>query len=362
MLFLSNSYYKQLIESQGIDFESVGTLEEYQEGMVAGGFGHHKRGNKHLLINTVRPSIKRQFDIVSSLRSSFPDMKVMVPGSTNGAFMAAEKYGTSIIKILFSPLYVSQYLEKISWFHIYGRYGFELRFLNTVRQEVGLPVVQSFSELLVREKIAIGLYPDWFIGSSGMQHPAVLPVGFSLFQVSIAENTVRFKEFIDRHGPPIIFTPGTVITNPKGFFEEALRICEKLGLPGVFLGHHTDKFRGKTPDWICCLDSIDMAIVLPCSRMIIHHGGIGTMVQAMRAGIPQLIVPRVNDQYYNASRAMAFGSAGVVPASQFKANRVVTIIRNLINNDKLVGMRAELASEVQQQRGCLEAARLIQSL
>src|SRR5690606_15703398 len=114
------------------------------------------------------------------------------------------------------------------------------------------------------------------------------------------------------------------------------------------------------PDWICCLDSIDMAIVLPCSRMIIHHGGIGTMVQAMRAGIPQLIVPRVNDQYYNASRAMAFGSAGVVPASQFKANRVVTIIRNLINNDKLVGMRAELASEVQQQRGCLEAARLIQ--
>lgn len=359
VLFLSNSYYKQLIESQGIDFESVGTLEEYHTGMGSGGFGHHKKGNKRLLISTVGPSIKRQFDIVSSLQSSFPNMQVLVPGATNGAFMAAEKYELSVIRLLFSPLYVSQYLERVGWLNIYRRYGFEMRFLNAARAKVGLPVVQRFSELLAREKTAIGLYPDWFVGSSGMRHPAVVPVGFSLFQVPAFKGVARFEKFAGQYGPPIIFTPGTVIANPKKFFEEALKICEKLGLPGVFLGQHTGEFIGKVPDWICCLENMDMCSALRRSRMIVHHGGIGTMAQAMHAGVPQLIVPRVNDQYYNASRALALGSAGVISALHFEAGRAVAVIRNLMNNDKAIGMRQDLSSEMQRQQGCLEAARLI---
>lgn len=35
---------------------------------------------------------------------------------------------------------------------------------------------------------------------------------------------------------------------------------------------------------------------------IVHHGGIGTTLHALTAGIPQLIPPMFDDQFYNARR------------------------------------------------------------
>jgi rhamnosyltransferase subunit B len=360
VLFLSNSYYSDLVKSEGIEFESVGTVEEYQQGMHASGFGQTEKGNKILLKKTVVPSIKRQFEIVKSLSKKSSNLKVVTPGATNGAFMAAENLGLDIVKILFSPLYTSQYLAKPKLFSLNSRYGFEMRTLNNARNDVGLKKLTCFTQTLEVERCAIGLYPDWFVGSSGLLHPAVQPTSFTLFQPKAITEQEKFDAFVQAFGPPIIFTAGTVVEPPKDFFNESQLICEKLGRPGVFIGVNTNSHT--LPEYICSVNKLDMHKALPQSRLIVHHGGIGTMTQAMKAGIPQIIVPRVNDQFYNASRATAFGSAGIIVHKYYKADHVINVIRNLLYTEKLQSMRKELAAEMQTQQGCTQAANIIASL
>lgn len=357
VLFLCNDYFSTFIKKQGINCESVGTKEEYEAGINAG-FGHRQKANKNLLLKTIAPSIKRQFQVVESLQKRSSNLKIITPGPTNGAFMAGEKFGLDIIKLLFSPLYTSQYFEKIKLFHTYHRFGFEMRFLNSARKSVGLKEIQHFSHTLERERLAIGLYPEWFIGSSGMSHPSVTTTAFSTYQ---PESTDRagFVEFIKKYGPPIIFYSGSVINPPKMFFEESFRICEKLGLPGVFLCEENSSFVKQLPKHIYITPSIDMNFALQHSRLIVHPGGIGTIVQAMLSGVPQLIVPRVNDQFYNASRAAAFGSAGFVMPHQYRAGHPINVIRNITNTENLKLMRQELSIEMKNQNGCDMAAELI---
>jgi rhamnosyltransferase subunit B len=48
--------------------------------------------------------------------------------------------------------------------------------------------------------------------------------------------------------------------------------------------------------------------VYPRCAVVIHHGGIGTVAQALRAGVPALIVPWGADQYLNAAQVAHLGA------------------------------------------------------
>ncbi len=48
--------------------------------------------------------------------------------------------------------------------------------------------------------------------------------------------------------------------------------------------------------------------LVPRLAALVHHGGIGTTAQAMRAGVPQLITPFAHDQFDNAARVERLGS------------------------------------------------------
>jgi rhamnosyltransferase subunit B len=52
------------------------------------------------------------------------------------------------------------------------------------------------------------------------------------------------------------------------------------------------------------------SVVYPSCAVVIHHGGISTAAQALRAGVPQLVVPWVLDQFWTAAQVERIG-AGV---------------------------------------------------
>jgi rhamnosyltransferase subunit B len=47
--------------------------------------------------------------------------------------------------------------------------------------------------------------------------------------------------------------------------------------------------------------------LLPAASALVHHGGIGSCAQALRAGIPQVMVPQAYDQFDNAMRVERLG-------------------------------------------------------
>lgn len=53
--------------------------------------------------------------------------------------------------------------------------------------------------------------------------------------------------------------------------------------------------------------SVDHGRLFPKTAMVIHHGGAGTTTTAARAGVPQVLIPHILDQFYWARRILDMG-------------------------------------------------------
>jgi len=61
---------------------------------------------------------------------------------------------------------------------------------------------------------------------------------------------------------------------------------------------------------------------------VIHHGGAGTTAAALRAGVPQVLVPHIVDQFYFAHRLQLLGIAPAgIPVRRLDAGRLARAIR-----------------------------------
>ncbi|HEY1621148.1 MAG TPA: nucleotide disphospho-sugar-binding domain-containing protein, partial [Streptosporangiaceae bacterium] len=61
---------------------------------------------------------------------------------------------------------------------------------------------------------------------------------------------------------------------------------------------------------------VPLHLLLPTCDAIIHQGGGGTMMTAMTCGLPQLIIPSIPDQAFNARQLAATGAGHLLPAGE----------------------------------------------
>ncbi len=64
-----------------------------------------------------------------------------------------------------------------------------------------------------------------------------------------------------------------------------------LGARGIFLTSKKEDIPEKLPKTIKPFSFLPLGKILPSCKAIVHHGGIGTLGQALKAGIPQLLRP-----------------------------------------------------------------------
>ena len=87
---------------------------------------------------------------------------------------------------------------------------------------------------------------------------------------------------------------------------------------------------------------VPFSAVLPRVALIVYHGGIGTLAQAIAAATPHLVVPSGHDQFDNAWRIERLGLGRCIPQAQFRAARAVAMI-DAIRAD--TGMRQRAAAQ-----------------
>ena len=71
--------------------------------------------------------------------------------------------------------------------------------------------------------------------------------------------------------------------------------------------------------------------VLPLVDLIVHHGGTGTVLAALEAGLPQLILPQGADQFLNAARLPAVGLARALPNDAQHPGAIRDAVRALLD-------------------------------
>lgn len=73
--------------------------------------------------------------------------------------------------------------------------------------------------------------------------------------------------------------------------------------------------------------------MLPKLSLFVHHGGIGSTSQTLKAGIPQIIRPVAFDQFDNSIRAVNLGIATEILAKDYNIKNVSNTINEIINDN-----------------------------
>jgi sterol 3beta-glucosyltransferase len=114
------------------------------------------------------------------------------------------------------------------------------------------------------------------------------------------------------------------------------------------------------------IDNAPFQELFPLVKAIIHHGGIGTTAECLRAGKPMLICPilyPVGDQYFWGDIAHKKGLAEKpVPLSRLTLKEFTEKINNLIANRELY-LNAELmAKQINAEDGVKRAVEIIEAV
>jgi len=207
---------------------------------------------------------------------------------------------------------------------------------HDLRTELGLPPAPDplFADQHAPD-LALGLFspllgqpqPDWPQNSHA--------TGFPFFDAEAAAGlTPELDDFLAAGPAPVVFTLGTaMVRRPGRFFEESLAAATRLGRRAVILvGRNAALPTGTLSASALAVPYAPFPLLFPRAAAIVHHGGIGTTAQAMRAGRPMLVVPFGFDQPDNAARVTRLGIAQTLPIGRYSAARASASLATLIES------------------------------
>jgi rhamnosyltransferase subunit B len=203
---------------------------------------------------------------------------------------------------------------------------------NQFRQRLGLsPVNRMFHQWLHQADAMLCMAPDWF-SARQPDWPAQLEMtGFPFAEHGEGEPLpAELTNFIDAGTAPVVITAGTANAVSNAFFSAALAACRLLGMRAIVVTADRKQLPPDLPDGVIHAAYAPFATLLPRALAFIHHGGIGSVSQALRAGVPQLIQPMAFDQFDNASRVAQLGVGSEILPRHFSPERVARTLETLL--------------------------------
>ncbi len=99
------------------------------------------------------------------------------------------------------------------------------------------------------------------------------------------------------------------------------------------------------PKDVAVIDYAPHAAVFARAAAVVHQGGVGTVAQALRVGVPSLVVPFFGDQPENAARIARIGAGRVLARNAYTGSRAAGAL-NQLPNDGAVVRRAKSDAEI----------------
>lgn len=212
---------------------------------------------------------------------------------------------------------------------------------------IGLVPPEMFTGLLSRvidvpDEPILDPRPPSFIPPGS---PATLPVR----SVAWGDPTAAAPDWTDDDagGPTAFITLGTVafgaIDALRRSVREAAEVCTRVL---VAVGPEGDpSLLGPVQDHVRLERFVDQAAAFDAVDLAIHHGGTGTVLAGLAAGVPQVLTPQGADQFMNADLLGGRGVAAVVP-NEAPDGAVADAVQRLLTDDALRSTVNEVREEI----------------
>ena len=240
------------------------------------------------------------------------------------------------------------------------------RQLAPLRRRYGFPPLRDiFLDHIRGGDLNLGLWSPRLRPPAIDDPPRSRICGFTWFDRghNVADEDRDVAAFLDAGDPPIVFTMGSTATMVAGdFYAVAASVCEKLGRRGMLLVGEQHNTPANLPAGVRAFGYAPYSQVLPRSAAIVHHGGIGTTAQAMRAGKPTVIIPIVYDEFDNAARAERLGTSLTLARNRVSRETLLRTLTRLLQDATFATRAQQLSAEIANEDGAAVAADAIENV
>jgi MGT family glycosyltransferase len=380
----TSELYREKIVSAGIEFVSVSPhipppQEQDQELMEK--VMHPRKGSGFLLHEMLFPYLREAYeDLIQVVKEA--DLLVTHPISFAGP-LVAQKTGIPWVSTVLAPASLFSAYDPPKppfwqWLRHLELLGprFMSVFLNRAkdvyrsesyekfRDELGLPdrgnplfegahspdlVLALFSKVFAQPQ------PDW--------PSQALATGFAFYDGGNEQRMPdELLQFLDDGPEPMIFTLGTsAVWVARDFYRESIKAAQALKRRAVLMiGDDRNKIQEPLPPEIITVEYAPFQSLLHRGCVMVHHGGVGTTSQGLRAGIPTLIVPFAFDQPDNAAHAQKLGTSRTLPRGKYNANNAVRELDKLLNDPQYAAQAKNVAEQLRKENGAASACDAIQ--
>jgi UDP:flavonoid glycosyltransferase YjiC (YdhE family) len=209
--------------------------------------------------------------------------------------------------------------------------------LNIWRQDMRLAPLSRYIPSTKRR--AVAFFPPWFDDLGAMAASEVFQGDFVYHHASeTGRLPSRIERFLCDDAPTVVVTFGTGVAHVRARYEKLVDAFAGRPLRAIFLTRFDVNTPRNASDNVLVEPSADLALLLPRCALLVHHGGIGTVAQAMRAGVPQLVIPITYDQPDNGFRVRELGVGDLLEGAWDSAS-VQSRIEGAIANADHVKLR-----------------------
>jgi UDP:flavonoid glycosyltransferase YjiC (YdhE family) len=260
---------------------------------------------------------------------------------------------------LFGPRFVAAFFRQVKKVYKNKTY-------NEFRGELGLPDRGSpVFEGQHSPTLILALFSLLFAQSQPDWPPQARATGFAFYDGrNELQMPAELKQFLDDGTPPIVFTLGSsAVWVARDFYRESIAAAKALGRRAVLLiGDDRNQLPESLPPGMIAVNYAPFEALLPRAAAMVHHGGVGTTSQGLRAGIPTLIVPFAFDQPDNAAHAARLGCSRTLPRAKYKADRVAKELDSLLGMPDYADKANELGKRLRSENGAATACDLIEQV
>jgi len=157
-----------------------------------------------------------------------------------------------------------------------------------------------------------------------------------------------------------VFTSGTAVARERRFFDASVEACRLSGRRGLLLTRYPEQVPEELPPGVRHFAYAPFSKVFRRAAAVVHHGGIGTAAQALRAGVPQIVRPLAFDQFDNAEHLKRLGVARVLSPNRYRAESVASALDEVASSVEMAEACATGAIRLRGADAAAEAVTLIE--
>lgn len=376
---MTNPVFANMVAQAGLAFHPVGTQQHYIDAFNSRKLWHPIDGLGVLWRRMARHAIEPVYSHIAQQVASPTGRHcvVMAPPLMIGARLANEKLGVSLLSAYSAatmlrscqnpltmahwhvPAWIPKPVRAAVWLAL-DHFKLEPMVaadIGQARLSLGLPTLNQsvFGQWMHSPTAGVTLFPDWFAPAPRDWPQQITQAGFPIYDGDGAAGlNAELSQFLDDGEAPIVFTAGSAMGHGHAFFRAAVRSCAALGRRGVLLTTNVAQLPADLPPTVHHSAYAPFGLLLPRALGLVHHGGIGTCAQALRAGLPQLVTPMGFDQFDNAMRLELLGVAKSLQRRDTQLDDMTESLRELLRSPEIAFACQQAALKVQAQREPVE--------